>query len=429
MGVMDKQELLEARGRLEAFLEPLLLMLGRSERRRWGALYVQGLLLEGGRKNAAGIAARYGGDVQALQQFISQSPWDWLTIRRSLAGRMMAAASPRGAWIVDDTGFPKKGKHSVGVSRQYSGTLGKVGNCQVAVSLNYATEDGCFPVNFQLFLPKAWSEAAERRQKAGVPADITFRPKWRIALELLDQAREWGLSAEVVTADAGYGVATEFRRELESRGYRYLMGITKDTTVWTEPPGLKPPGRRRYPKGDRTLPKPLQVLEVARLLPENAWQDINWREGTKGPLHSRFAAIRLQPAIGYFKGQATEPVCWLLVEWPLSESEPVRYWFSNLPETTTLRELVYWAKIRYFVEQNYQQLKDELGLDHFEGRSWIGWQHHVTLTMMAFDFLVLEGFRAKKNFWVDPPTRQKGTPTDAHPEAGLLPLLFEFNHN
>jgi SRSO17 transposase len=425
---MDKQELLEARGRLEAFLEPLLLMLGRSERRRWGALYVQGLLLEGGRKNAASMAARYGGDVQALQQFISQSPWDSLTIRRGLAGQMMAAASPRGAWIVDDTGFPKKGKHSVGVARQYSGTLGKVSNCQVAVSLNYATDDGCFPVNFQLYLPKMWIEDTQRRQKAGVPPDITFRPKWRIALELLDQAREWDLSAEVVTADVAYGVATEFRRELESRGYRYLMGITKDTTVWTEPQVSKPsgPGRRR--RGGQTLPKPLQVLEVARLLFENAWQNVTWREGTKGPLRSRFAAVRVQPAIGYFRGQAQEPVCWLLMEWPMAASEPSRYWFSNLAETTTLRELVHWAKIRYFVEQNYQQLKDELGLDHFEGRSWTGWHHHVTLTMMAFDFLMLEGFRAKKNFWVDPPTRQEGNPTHTAADAGLLSVLSAFNH-
>lgn len=428
-GGMDKQELLEARGRLEAFLEPLLLMLGRSERRRWGSLYVQGLLLEGGRKNAAGMAARYGGDVQALQQFINQSPWDWLAIRRSLAGQMMAAASPGGAWIVDDTGFPKKGKHSVGVGRQYSGTLGKVGNCQVAVSLNYATADGCFPVNFQLYLPKAWTEDAERRQKARVPADITFRPKWRIALELLDQARAWGLSAEVVTADAAYGMTTEFRRELESRGYRYLVGVTKDTTVWTEPQAIRPPGRGRRPKGEPPLPKPHQVLEVARLLPEGAWQEITWREGTKGQLRSRFAALRVQPAIGYFQGQVTEPIGWLLAEWPPGESEPNRFWFSNLPATTTLRDLVCWAKIRYFIEQNYQQLKDELGLDHFEGRSWMGWQHHVTLTMMAFDFLVLEGFRAKKNFWVDPPSRQKGTPTHDHPDAGLLPLLFAPNHN
>ncbi len=159
-------------------------------------------------------------------------------------------------------------------------------------------------------------------------------------------------------------------------------------------PGLLWP--RRPPKGDRTLPKPVQVLEAAQRLPEETWQNITWREGTKGPLCSRFAAIRIQPAKGYHQGQVKEPICWLLVEWPPSEPEPTKYWFSNLPETTPVQELVYWAKIRFFVEQNYQQLKDELGLDHFEGRSWHGWHRHVTLTMIAFNFLVLEGFRSKK---------------------------------
>ena len=174
---MDREELLEARGRLEAFLELLLPLLGRSERCRWGAFYIQGLLLEGGRKTAAGMAAHLGGNVQAVQQFVNQSPWDWLAVRRALAQTMIKQISGRGAWILDDTGFPKKGAHSVGVARQYSGTLGKIGNCQVAVSLNYATADGCFPVNFQLYLPPAWLEDAGRRQKAGIPADITFRPK------------------------------------------------------------------------------------------------------------------------------------------------------------------------------------------------------------------------------------------------------------
>jgi SRSO17 transposase len=168
---------------------------------------------------------------------------------------------------------------------------------------------------------------------------------------------------------------------------------------------------------------------VARLLPEDTWEDITWRAGTKGPMRGRFAAIRVQPAIGYFNGKATEPVGWLLIEWPRPEPEPIKYWFSNLPQTVTLQELVYWAKIRWWIEQNYQQLKDELGLDHFEGRSWAGWHHHVTLTMIAFAFLVLEGFRSKKNYWVDPPTRQKGTPTHAHNETWLLPLLLASNHN
>ncbi len=429
---MDREELLEARGRLEAFLEPLLPLLGRSERCRWGAFYVQGLLLEGGRKTAAGMAARFAGNVQAVQQFVNQSPWDWLAVRRALAQTMVKQTPGGGAWILDDTGFPKKGAHSVGVARQYSGTLGKIGNCQVAVSLNYATDDGCFPVNFQLYLPPAWLEDADRRQKAGIPADITFRPKWRIGLEMLDQAREWSLPARVVVADAAYGVVTEFRRELEKRGYHYVMGITREITVWTEPVVATPPtysGRGRRPKGDHTLPKPRKILEVARLLPEDAWQDITWREGAKGPMRGRFAAIRVQPAIGYFNGKATESAGWLLIEWPRQEPEPIKYWFSNLPETVTLQDLVYWARIRWWIEQNYQQLKNELGLDHFEGRSWAGWHHHVTLTMMAFDFLVLEGFRAKKNYWVDPPTRQKGTPTHAHNDAWLLSLLLASNHN
>jgi SRSO17 transposase len=432
MGRMDREELLEARGRLEAFLELLLPLLGRSERCRWGAFYIQGLLLEGGRKTAAGMAAHFGGNVQAVQQFVNQSPWDWLTIRQALAQTMVNQTCGRGAWILDDTGFPKKGAHSVGVARQYSGTLGKIGNCQVAVSLNYATDEGCFPVNFQLYLPPAWIDDAERREKAGIPADITFRRKWKIGLEMLDQAREWGLPDQVVVADAGYGVATEFRRELEKRGHHYVVGITRETTVWTEPVVAKTPtysGQGRPPKRDRTLPKPPKVFEVARLLPPDAWEDIIWREGKKGPMRGRFTALRVQPAIGYFNGKATESVAWLLIEWPRPEPEPIKYWFSNLPETTTLQELVYWAKIRWWIEQNYQQLKDELGLDHFEGRSWAGWHHHVTLTMMAFAFLVLEGFRAKKNYWVDPPTRQKGTPTHAHREAWLLPLLLASNHN
>ena len=210
------------------------------------------------------------------------------------------------------------------------------------------------------------------------------------------------------------------------------MGITREIAVWTEPVVVKPPtysGHGRPPKADRTLPKPLKIIEVARLLPEDAWEDIIWREGTKGPMRGRFTAIRVQPAIGYFNGKATEPVVWLLIEWPRPETDPIKYWFCNLPETATLQELVYWAKIRWWIEPNHQQLKDDLGLDHFEGRSWAGWHHHVTLTMMAFAFLVLEGFRAKKNYWVDPPARQKGTLTHAHHKTWFLPLLLASDHN
>jgi len=417
---MDREELIEARGRLEAFLKPLLPMLGRAERRRLGAFYVQGLLLEGGRKTAAGMAVRFGGNVQAVQQFVNQSPWDWGAVRRRLAQEMVRQASCRGAWILDDTGFPKKGSHSVGVTRQYSGTLGKIGNCQVAVSLNYATADGGFPVDFQLYLPQSWSEDQERRRRAGIPAEVTFKTKWQLGLAMLDQAQAWGLPKAVMVADAGYGVATEFRQGLQERGYHYVVGITSELTARTP----RYSGRGRPPNRDRMLPKPLKVSEAARRLPESAWQEITWRQGTKGFLSGRFAALRAQPAPGYHQGKVTEPVCWLLIEWPPGADAPENFWFSSLPESTDLQELVYCAKIRWWVEQNYQQLKDELGLDHFEGRSWDGWHHHVTLTMMAFAFLVLEGFRAKKNFWVDLAPGQAGTTAHDFSPTWFLPELL-----
>jgi len=427
---MKRDELIEARGRLEAFLTPLLPLLGRAERRRWGAFYIQGALLEGGRKTAAKMAVHYGGEVQALQQFVNQSPWEWRALRQALAQQMLAATGPGGAWVLDDTGFPKKGQHSVGVARQYSGTLGKVGSCQVAVSLNYATGAGCFPVDFQLYLPQSWIDAPKRRAQAGIPTNVTFRPKWRLGLEMLDQARQWGLPVGVVVADAAYGVVTELRQALSERGYAYVMGVSPELTAWTEAMGSADPpygGRGRRPRWQRALPKPLKLPEVAHGLPGEAWREITWRPGTKGPMQGRFAALRVQPSPGYYQGKVTEPVCWLLMEWPTGTAAPAKYWFSSLPETASLQELVYWAKIRWWVEQNYQQLKDELGLDHFEGRSWQGWHHHVTLIMIAFDFLVLEGFRAKKNYWVDPPTCQAGTPTPAFNHAWFLPLLSSLN--
>jgi SRSO17 transposase len=247
----------------------------------------------------------------------------------------------------------------VGVARQYSGTLGKIGNCQVAVSLNYATNDGCFPVNFELYLPETWAADAERRQKTGIPADITFRTKWQIALDLVDQARQWGLPDSVIIADAAYGTVTDFRRALEERQLTYVVGITPELTVWTEPvtaSTLPYSGRGRPRTWRRSLPPPIKVGELARSLPEDAWRAITWRQGTKGALSSRFAALRVQPAPEYWKGKVTEPVCWLLAEWPRGEPGPAKYWFANLPEDTDLSRLVYWAKMRWWVEQNYQQL-------------------------------------------------------------------------
>lgn len=419
---MRQEELREARCRFESFLEPLLPLMGRSERRKWGAFYIQGMMLDGGRKTAAGMSDRYGGNAQAIQQFVSQSPWDWRPVRRALAMQMVSLASSRCAWVLDDTGFPKKGNGSVGVARQYSGTLGKVGNCQIGVSLNYATDEGGFPLDFELYLPEVWSKDVERREKAGVPADVTFRRKWELGLAMIDRARGWGMPEGVIVTDAGYGVATEFRRELQSRDLLYTVGITGDISMWrgaVMPEPVPYPGFGR-PRKDR-MPETETSAGIAKSLPEDAWSDIVWREGTKGPMQGRFAAIRVRPSHAYADGADLEPVIWLLIEWPTDAKEPTKYWLSNLSDEASLRELVYWAKIRWWVEQNYQQLKGELGLDHFEGRSYNGWHHHVTLTMIAFGFLVMEGFRVKKNYWVDPPSSKEGTAEDTVDPPWLLP--------
>jgi SRSO17 transposase len=341
---------------------------------------------------------------------------------------MAREARSRVAWVLDDTGFPKKGIHSVGVARQYSGTLGKVGNCQIGVSLNYATDEGCFPIDFQLYLPQAWVEDETRCQRARIPEDVTFKRKWELGLEMIDRALEWGLPVGVVVADAGYGVTTELRGELRKRGLQYVVGIPGEVGVWqqkVEPEAPAYQGRGRPRTRPRNLPAPQSVVEVAQGLPGGQTGlpeerfTVTWREGTKGPLTSRFAAVCAQPSHGHAHGRVTEPIEWLLIEWPEDAPSPTKFWLSNLPEYTELRELVYWAKIRWWVEEN-QQLKEEIGLDHFEGRSWVGWHHHVTLVMVAFDFLVLEGFRNKKNFWVDPPTRQARTSTGSHRSPWVL---------
>ncbi len=390
------------RERLKGFLDEMLMSLGRAERRRWGSVYVRGLLSTGGHKATASMAAFVSdGNVQAMQQFIGQSPWTWDPLRKGLAHRMTAALQPVAAWVVDDTGFPKKGSHSVGVARQYSGTLGKVGNCQVAVSLNYATDDAAVPLDFTLYLPEEWLEE-KRRHEAGIPEEVTFQPKWALALALIDHALAWGVPKGVVSADAGYGSTTEFRTGLASRHLLFVVGVQSTTTVWGATDNLvtPPPGRRGRPRRKPLeVGAPISVAEMSQSWSQERWQRVAWREGTKGPLISRFTAIRVLPSHSYQHGGPKEEALWLLAEWPDGEATPTKFWLANLPPDASLLSLVRLAKIRWWVEQGYQQLKDELGLDHFEGRSWQGWHHHVTMTMLAFAFLTLEGLYVKKNFW------------------------------
>jgi SRSO17 transposase len=402
---MTESEIEKCRRRLEQFLSDPLELLGRRERRHWSAVYIRGLLLEGERKSIEPLAARLpDGNVQALQQLIGQSPWPWAPVWQRLAQRMTAELVPDPVWIIDDTAFPKQGRHSVGVARQYSGTLGKTGNCQVAVSLHQAGAEESAILGWRLYLPESWTEDPERRAAAGIPAEVKFQTKWQLALELIDEARGWGLPGGVVLADAGYGEVTEFRQGLEGRQLRYAVGIPSTVRVWTQPPRLrKARGRKRratvYHYGEQ---RPWAVREVAAQA--RGWKQVRWREGRKGWLESRFHAARVQPAHGFDDGDPPHPEVWLLIEWPAGEQDPTKYFLCDLPPNYSWRRLVRIVKSRWKIEQDYQQLKEELGLDHYEGRSWTGWHHHVTLVMLAHAFLTLEMLRSKKNFWVDPAT-------------------------
>ena len=399
---MDAKQLTRLRADLAAFLDELMPdRLGNVTRRRWAEAYLRGLLLDGHRKSVEPMAQRLRATdgstrdyAQALQQFLNQRPWDDRPVRDRLARRVVAAVGTGGFVIVDDTGFPKQGTHSVGVARQYSGTLGKVGNCQVAVTLQYATAQEVFALGAELYLPEEWGHDRQRLDTAGVPRDIGYRPKWQIALALLGQAKANGVSG-VVLADSAYGDATEFRQALDEGPWQYCVGISSTPKVvaadhdfgWVPP--YRGKGRRpSRPEKVRAGAEAPSVKEWAQARAKD-FRRVMWREGSKGELSSRFAAWRVRPAHRLSAGQEPLAACWLVVEWPEGEAEPTKYFFSNLPANTSLRRLVRTAKGRWWIEHSYKEMKDELGLDHFEGRSWRGWQHHVTLVLLAYAFLVL----------------------------------------
>jgi SRSO17 transposase len=362
---VTEKQLAAGRKRLDGFLTEMLAPLGRKDRRQWGGVYRRGLLLDGERKSAGAMAARLlDGNEQSLPQFLNQSPWDWLPLWQHMATHLEQKFSPAVAWIVDDTGFPKKGEHSVGVARQYSGTLGKTANCQIAVSLHRTDARGSSPLGFRLYLPQEWTDDPVRCQAAGVPDTVGFRPNWQLALGLIDQALEWGLTKPpVVLADAAYGEVTAFREALEARHLAYAAGISKALAVWPEPPGGAVPngtGRGRPVKCMRFGgQKPVSVKELA-LAHQKRFRTVNWREGSQGPLTSRFWAQRVESAQDWNHGQAPGKEVWLLVEWPIDEPEPVKYYLCDLPKSMSRQRLVATARGRWRVEQDYQQMKEEL---------------------------------------------------------------------
>jgi len=339
---------------------------------------------------------------QSLHHLVADAPWSDQALLSAVRDRVQPTMEKQGpvvAWIVDDTGFPKKGSHSVGVARQYCGQLGKQENCRIAVSLSVATWNASLPIAYQLYLPEGWAIDRKRRGKVGVPERIEFHTKPQIALEQIQKAVEVGVHRGVVLADAAYGNDTEFRTGLGQLELSYVVGVQSSMTVWA--PGTNPLRPRRW-SGTGRPPRllrrdrqhqPLSVKELALALGNAVWKDISWREGTKRKLKSRFAAVRVRPA--HRDNWRAEPHAeeWLLVEWPRNEKEPTKYWLSTLPPEIKLKNLVQTAKHRWIIERDYEELKQELGLGHFEGRGWRGFHHHATLCIAAYGFLVAERSR------------------------------------
>jgi len=400
------------RGELEAFAAEVFEPFARNDQRRWGQVYLRGLLTDGKRKSVEPMAARLGvdGNRQALAHFITTSPWDPSHIRARLAWRMEEAIRPT-ALIFDDTGFLKDGNASACVSRQYTGTAGKVTNCQVGVSLHLASDHASAAVDWRLFLPETWDPGSSkadpdkvaRRTACNIPEDLGHVEKWQLALDMLDETRSWGIEVPLAIADAGYGDAAAFRLGLQARGLQYVVGIS--ATMSAQPGNAAPvaepySGTGRPPVAKYPDP-PLSVKQLVIAAGRKAARPVQWREGSRPGtgrsgrkrMYSRFVALRIRPA-GREIRKATcgpeLPECWLLAEWPATEPEPVQFWLSDLPSGMPLTTLVRLAKLRWRIEHDYREMKQALGLAHFEGRTWGGWHHHVTLVSVAHAFCTLQ---------------------------------------
>jgi len=400
------------RAELEEFAAEVFEPFARKDQRRWGQVYLRGLLTDGQRKSVEPMAARLGeeGNRQALAHFITTSPWDPAHVRARLAWRMEGAVRPT-VLVFDDTGFLKDGNASACVSRQYTGTAGKVTNCQVGVSLHLASDHASAAVNWRLFLPETWAPGSvkadpgkvARRTACGIPDDIGHVEKWQLALDMLDETRSWGIEVPLAVADAGYGDAAAFRHGLQARGLNYMVGIS--TTLSAQPghavPVAEPYSGTGRPPVAKYPDKPQSVKQLVTAVGRKAAKPVQWREGSRPGtgrsgfkrMYSRFVALRIRPA-GREVRQAVDgpelPARWLLAEWPAGQAEPVQFWLSDLPADTPLTTLVRLAKLRWRIEHDYREMKQALGLAHFEGRTWNGWHHHVTLVSVAHAFCTLQ---------------------------------------
>jgi len=369
----------------------------RSEQRWAAEYYARALMMDGARKSLEPLVTRMGGtsvEYEALQHFLADSPWDPAVLDRAVAERVCAVIEPM-AWVLDDTGVPKYGRHSPGVKRQYSGTLGKIGSCQIAVSLHAVSTKGTVPLGFRLYVPEDWCADPIRRRETKIPASVEFQTKPTLGGDLIARAAGWKIRRAPVLGDQAYGNDTKLRTRLHGDGIDYVLSVGPECdvyapgTVFAVPP-RKPGSRGPAPSILATDAQPRSIAEfVADLAPE-AWQTVAFRDIDGGQLVSRFAFLRVIAAnpVDRLREQPREE--WLIVEWPEGHEHPSDYWLSNLPASTEPEQLARLARLRWMIELDYKQLKGELGLDHYEGRSYLGFHHHCSLVTAAHGFLTLE---------------------------------------
>jgi len=388
---------LGSEGRFSAYIEALASVIGHADRVRPLRDYCTGLVLPGDRKSVEPMAAktdpaRVAAQHQSLLHFVGVGSWSDEKVLAKVRELVVPAIERRGtieAWIIDDTGLPKKGKHSVGVQPQYCGQVGKQTNCQVVVSLSIANHFASLPVAYRLYLPKEWAEDRDRLNRAGVPAAIRFQTKQQIALEHIQHACEAGVPRGVVLMDLDYGRDSQLRAGIAALELAYVAGIKPNTLMW--PSGSTPqhPDKPLNNTGRRDEPGLRPAREIALGLPKHRWRTINWREGSAGRLSSRFARVRVRVGLNQVPPAAISEE-WLLIEWPEGEDEPTKYWLSTLAVNISFQKLVDQTKLRWRIERDYHDLKQEIGLGHYEGRRWRGFHHHATLCIAAYGFLVAE---------------------------------------
>ena len=385
------------KARMEAFVaEAAGVAMSHPVQRANAEFYVRGLLAAGARKSLEPLVERLDGegDYQSLQQFLADSPWEPERLMRAVVERVAPVVGAE-AWVLDDTGFPKDGKRSPGVKRQYSGTLGKIGNCQIGVSLHAVSERATLPLGWALYLPEDWCADPERRRKAKIPEDVAFATKPQLGLGLVQQAAGWAIDRAPVLGDAAYGENTRLRGELDSTGIEYVLSINPETTIFGPGTVFAIPARRqgsagRAPAAHHADRDQVSVGEYAKTLTAEDFQTVAFRGKGKTRLRSRFAFKRITAAHPVTRERVAPREEWLIIECPEGCDAPSDYWISNLPARTKPQRLARLARLRWMIELDYRQLKGELGLDHYEGRSYLGWYHHTALVTTAHAFLTLE---------------------------------------